>query len=437
MTHTNINTQEILNKLAEGQDLTTSELDYITHTNIDIRIERLINEVRAYVKTPYNGAFVNAIHNIKDAKWDPANQEWSVPASEIDELRKIVTMYYGTTKGYAPVSIITIQLKNDYDSYFYDGETDIKFHGKLICSAGSGDAVSTYYADSAYPMCNLYHMSKVKNTHLTMKSGIEFAIVMNKDVAESLRLFEDDDLFKVVDYKTIEPIHEMVVEYEKINETQHLIKQRETLLKDLAQVNEELSKRGFPEVKNDNGTLAEIDINKDEKRKKEIRREERRKIRDLRRQSKTDPSKLEELVAAQDAYAAEKAKDAEKEAQREAEAEKKTHIYISPADILGATQKAIIVKFNTSSFWFPKGYVKKVTENDKCWLDLKLAIWMSISDAENQNKSISESELRTVYGDVNKAKTTGDEDDLDLALEGKYQPDLEIKEVEADANLKR
>lgn len=436
MIYASANTNVILRKLAEGKELTPREIDRITYTDVDIRVERSIDDVRAYSKTPYNDSFVNDVHHIKGAKWDPDDLEWSVPVSEIDKLKEIIANNYGTTKAFAPVSIITIQLKDDYNSEEHNDELELNFHGQLICSGLDG-----YISTGAYPLHNLYSMGKTGGSHrnptLTMNAGAEFAIVMNKEVAENLRLFEDDDLFEVVDYKTVEPIHEMIVEYEKIKETQHLIKQRETLLNDLATVNEQLSKRGFPEAKDKNGTFADIDIDKEEKRKKEIRREERRKIRELRRQAKTDPEKLKQLTEIQDAKAKAKAKAKSEEAKRKAEEEKKEHLYVSPADILGATQKAIIVKFNTSSFWFPKGYVKKVTENDKCWLDLKQPFWMCINDAEDRNKAISGTELRAVYGDVNKAKTTGDEDDLDLALEGKYQPNLEVKEAEADESLKR
>lgn len=436
MIYASANTNLILRKLAEGKELTPREIERITYTDVDIRVERSIDDVRAYSKTPYNDSFVNDVHHIKGAKWDPDELEWSVPVSEIDKLKEIIANNYGTTKAFAPVSIITIQLKDDYNSEEHNDELELNFHGQLICSGLDG-----YISTAAYPLRNLYSMGKTGGSHrnptLTMNAGAEFSIVMNKEVAENLRLFEDDDLFEVVDYKTVEPIHEMIVEYEKIKETQHLIKQRETLLNDLATVNEQLSKRGFPEAKDKNGTFADIDIDKEEKRKKEIRREERRKIRELRRQAKTDPEKLKQLTEIQDAKAKAKAKAKSEEAKRKAEEEKKEHLYVSPNDVLGATRKAIIIKFGTSSFWFPKSYIKKVTEDDKCWLDLKQPFWMCINDAEDRNKTISGTELRSVYGDVNKAKTTGDEDDLDLALEGKYQPNLEVKEADADASLKR
>ena len=423
---TGVKMRDVFKRIDKGEDLTVDEIDYITSTGVKFTS----NESRAYASTPYDSEFVKRMHQIDGSSWNYNNKTWSVPISKTDELKEAMLDVYGADSDRQAKVIITIKLKKE----FFGGER-LEFHNELICSTNGYSSLPTtcksHYAFELDDLRTASHSAGSKRSpELDIDKGTRFGVIDTKRDAMKKEFFTDDDLFEVMGYMEIEPMPEMVEQHKKFEKVASLIERRNEILQCLQDVNVELKHQGFPEALDDNGTYGGVDPSKFKKQEKHLRYLERRKIREAMRNAKGDPEKLKKLQKEQE--------DRKKaEAERKAAEERKQHFFVSPADVIGATERAISVKYQTTNFWFPKSYTKPVSDGGKIWFDLKHPSWMKIVDAEHKENEITHEELVTEYGNVEKAKIDGNEYDLEQALAGKYQPKLEAKEVEADESLKR
>lgn len=418
--------RDAFKRIDKGKDLTIDEIDYITRTGVKLTSD----ESRAYALTPYNSEFVKRMHQIDGSRWSYNDETWSVPISKTDELKEAMLDVYGADSDRQAKVIITIKLKKE----FFGGE-HIDFHNELICSTNGYSSLPTTgkskYAFELDDLIAASHSAGSKRSpELDIDEGTRFGVIATKWDAIKKEFFTDDDLFEVMGYVEIEPMPEIVEQRKKFEKVANLIERRNEILQCLQDVNVELEQQGFPEALDDNGTYDGIDPSKFKKQERHLRCLERRKIREAIRNAKGDPEKLKKLQKEQE--------DRKKaEAERKAAEERKQHFFVSPADVIGATDRAILVKYQTTSFWFPKSYTKPVSDGGKIWFDLKHPSWMKIVDVEHKENELTHEELVNEYGDVEKAKIDGNEYELEQALDGKYQPKLEAKEVEADESLKR
>ena len=93
---------------------------------------------RAKVYTPYNPDFVSQIKTIGGHKWDSTEKCWTVPAAEIDTVRKCMMNTYGETDILAEGQRITVRVRFNKDDYAE--ENSYFLFGKMIARAWGRDS---------------------------------------------------------------------------------------------------------------------------------------------------------------------------------------------------------------------------------------------------------------------------------------------------------
>lgn len=184
--------------------------------NMEIRVK---NDV-AEVYTPYNSDFVKRIKEIDGRRWDRSNGCWIVPAESIDIVREIMMDVYGKTDISANKTVkLRITVKEELSQL----RGDVNLFGKCLCRAWGRDSGGRSGDGVSYVKEKPYSGGSAKNWYSIVPEDAEIILT---DVPEQLYEKEKND----------DRIEVQVID--EAPDKNKLLKERESLLKRLEEINE-------------------------------------------------------------------------------------------------------------------------------------------------------------------------------------------------------
>lgn len=178
---------------------------------------------RAYVYTPYNPDFANAIKVIGGKKWETVERCWSVPETAVSAVRAIMEDVYGYSD---QVPNDTISLKV---TFLIDASSicsDVVLFGKVMTHASGRDSGARVGDDVAYIRGGASSGGSTKNWCSIVEEGsIAILSNVNKSIYEKAEA-EPDIKVEVVDDNT------------DGDGKQKLLEEKDRLLKRIAEIDE-------------------------------------------------------------------------------------------------------------------------------------------------------------------------------------------------------
>lgn len=181
----------------------------------------------AFLYTPYNTNFIDAIRNIGGAKWIRERKAWSIPAAAIDDARSIMRRVYGECD--LPDDSARVTLKLTFHEEVDALRAPVILFGKTIASASGRDSGCIVGTDVSFLSGEPVSAGSAKNWYSRILAD---SVVILRNVPATLL---DDPLPDGV---------EAVVADEK-PDCAKLLQERERLLARIAEIEEQL--RVLPE----------------------------------------------------------------------------------------------------------------------------------------------------------------------------------------------
>lgn len=187
-----------------------------------------IDNGRAYVYTPYNPDFVRAIKGIGGKKWEPNKGCWSVPDTAVSAAREIMMDVYGYSD---QIPNDVLALKVIFLSDVSSTCSDVTLFGKVMAHASGRDSGARVGDDVAYIRGGASSGGSVKNWRSVVEKGsIAILSNVNRTIYEKAETNPDIQV-EVMEAST------------SLDDRQKLLKEKEQLLKRIAENDETLNGR--------------------------------------------------------------------------------------------------------------------------------------------------------------------------------------------------
>lgn len=178
-----------------------------------------VNNNKALVFTPYNADFVKKVKLIGGAKWDSTKKAWSVPATAVNQVREIMQEVYGETDLPADGAKVSVRVK--VVSPLVKTCDGIRLFGKTIAEARNRDGGSRVGDDVAFVAGEPESGGSARRWETIIKEGAEFVV---HNVVEAM--ISEDERIEIIS-----------IEREDDVNLEALRKEKESLLKRLAEIN--------------------------------------------------------------------------------------------------------------------------------------------------------------------------------------------------------
>ena len=180
-------------------------------------MEIKINGGIADLYTPYNPDFIRRIKGIGGAKWSAGEKCWQIPADAVDAAREIMKDVYG----YSDTSENeTIKIKVTVNEEIWESRKPVVLFGKVISMAYGRDSGAKVGEDVSYINGRANSGGSSQHWKSIVESG---SILILSNVNKNL--FEKEN-----------PEYDITVEIMDDNDKENLIKERERLLKRIAEI---------------------------------------------------------------------------------------------------------------------------------------------------------------------------------------------------------
>lgn len=405
-----------IHDILDNKPLSKADVESATSTEVNVHLN---TDGYLVSKTPYSKSFVNDMHQIPGTHWDYDTRSWYIPMKYKEDLRSALIKSYGTATRQSTVKIITVELKDYIDA---DNEqSTIYFHGKPLLWYEEGCETASLDMDTSLFISDIDKETNADeiNEKITVNKGFKMCFGAYASEFELHDLGKDDDTWKVVDVKDINPITEEDEERFKLQDLDNLLQDRRELLSKLHNLNEKLSDFGIQMselYKNPAKKIYDADAHMAFYDSFKKQTEEKRRAQDEAKQQ-------DEMII----------KEAKKNAKKY-ELKEFRDISFTSDDIEAVTQKAVLINLNDDqSFWYPKSLL-----TDKAYY-FNTSIPEDFDLTDDNDEKIDLKELHAKFGDEKKISKYAHDNDLGTNLtEFHHRPKhIEAKEVEVDDSLKR
>ena len=175
---------------------------------------------KLFIFTPFNRDFVTDIKaSVNGARWNPAEKAWTVPVEAEETIYRLLAEHYGYKKDSKGISVIATALKD-----LIGQQDSVRFSGIPVARATGRDSGARVCEDVIHVSGKFGSGGSVKNWVTEIEEGASFKLM---NIPESVLESVDPERWSFT-----------IVEEESAKEK--LMKRKESLLEELALIEEQL-----------------------------------------------------------------------------------------------------------------------------------------------------------------------------------------------------